>query len=178
MLRAQEGVVARALEFAILTATRSGEVLGARWDEINLGERVWTVPAKRIKAGREHRVPLSDAAMAILGAPRNGEVVFSSPRRPGQPLSHMAMLSVLTRLRSGVTVHGFRSTFAQWAAERTAYPHEVREMALAHTIPSAVERAYQRSDLFDRRRRLMEDWARACDGVVSGEVVELAAQRG
>jgi integrase len=175
-LREQLGTGARALEFAILTAARTGEVIGARWREINLAERLWVVPAERMKAGKEHRVPLSDAAMAALGTPGDGEqFVFPGARR-GTPLSNMALLRTLRRMGSDATAHGFRSTFMDWATEQTHFPAEVREMALAHTVSDKVEAAYRRGDLFDRRRRLMDDWARWCAGVaVGGEVVALHA---
>jgi len=163
-LRAREGVAARALEFGILTAARTGEVIGARWPEVDLKAKVWTVPAGRMKGSREHRVPLSDGALEILRAlPRedNNPRVFIGPRKDG--LSNMAMASVLHRMgRDDITVHGFRSTFRDWAAERTSYPNHVVEMALAHVIGDKVEGAYRRGDLFEKRRRLMADWAKYC----------------
>jgi integrase len=176
-LRRQDSIGAHPLEFLILTAARTGEVTGARWDEISLAERLWTVPASRMKAGREHRVPLSDAAVAIveqMAATRLNDYVF--PGSAG-PLNHKALLRVLTRMgRSDITVHGMRSTFRDWAAERTNYPAEVAEMALAHTVGSAVEQAYRRSDLFERRRRLMDDWARFCHQLpAAGNVVTIRA---
>jgi integrase len=164
-LRAQGGVGARGLEFQILTAARTGEVIGARWDEFDEGKKLWTVPAARMKAGREHRVALSASAIAILTAQRAGsqsEFVFPG-LRPGRPLSNMAFLQLLRRVqRTDLTAHGFRSTFRDWAAERTAYAREVVEMALAHTISDKVEAAYRRGDLFEKRCQLMEDWARHC----------------
>jgi integrase len=164
-LRRQEGVGARALEFAILTAARTGEVLGARWDEINIAERLWTVPASRMKAGKEHRVPLSDAALAIverLAAIRSGDFVFPGARE-GRPLSNMAMLMTLRRMGRGeLTAHGFRSSFRDWAAERTAFPAEVAEMALAHVVGNKVEAAYRRGDMFEKRRQLADAWAKFC----------------
>jgi integrase len=178
-LRQHEGISARALEFAILTAARSGEVLGARWGEISLAERLWLVPEERTKSGREHRVPLSNAAIAILEAMaeiRQSGFVFPG-QNPDAPLSHYALGLVLRRIRGNVTVHGFRSCFSQWAAERTNYPYEVREAALAHNVGSAVERSYQRSDLLDRRRRLMDEWADFCAAPApgSGEIVAMRA---
>jgi integrase len=162
-LRQENSIAAPALEFAILTAARAGEVLGATWGEIDLAERTWTIPAARMKARRDHRVPLSDAALAILeqmAEMRHSDFLF--PGQRGQ-MGPTAMHDTLRRrMKFRLTVHGFRSTFASWAAEQTAYPYEVREMALAHNVGSAVERAYQRSDLFDRRRGLMEDWATFC----------------
>jgi integrase len=172
-LRRQDGQSARALEFLVLTAVRSGEAREAQWSEIDLEGRVWTIPATRTKAGREHRVPLSDAALELLKAlPRkNGsDLVFAAPK--GGPLSDMALTQCIRRLnqaaekpwtdpRSGreVVPHGFRSTFRDWAAERTSYPNEVAEMALAHAIDNKVEAAYRRGDLFDKRRQLMADWS-------------------
>jgi integrase len=162
-LREQEGVAARALEFAILTATRTGEVIGARWDEVSLVDRLWTIPGERMKAGKEHRVPLSDAAVAILKAlPRKGAYVFAGARE-GSPLSNMALLMTLRRMERGeLTTHGFRSTFRDWAAERTSFPAEVAEMALAHAVGDKVEAAYRRGDLFEKRRQLADAWAKFC----------------
>jgi integrase len=165
VLRDQEGIAARALEFLILTATRTGEVIGARWDEIDLEEKVWIVPAARMKAGREHRVPLSTPAMVILGEMQEiceSDFVFPGGKKD-KPLSNMAMLAVLKRMgRSDLTAHGFRSSFRDWAAERTNFPYEVAEMALAHTVSDKVEAAYRRGDLFQKRRQIMEAWARFC----------------
>jgi integrase len=159
-LREESGIAARALEFTILTAARRGEVIGARWSEID-GD-TWTVPAERMKAGREHRIPLSKPALELLAdLPREGEFVFIGARA-GRPLNHMTMRRVLEKLECKATIHGFRSTFRDWAAETTAYPNHVTEMALAHQISNAVEAAYRRGDLFDKRRRLMADWARYC----------------
>jgi integrase len=159
-LRQQGGVGARALEFAILTAARTGEAIGARWDEFDLVERLWTVPRERMKADKEHRVPLSDAALAILEdlrSVRNGDFVFQGGRT-GRPISNMAMTMLLRRMgRGDLTVHGFRSSFRGWASERTGFPAEVAEMALAHTVADAVERAYRRGDLFQKRRQMMEE---------------------
>jgi integrase len=178
-LRQQAGAGARALELAILTAGRSGEVLGARCDEFDMGAAVWTVPAGRMKAGREHRVPLSGAALDVLVtmlAVREDAFVFAGSRA-GMPLSNMAMAMVLRRMElPELTVHGFRSTFRDWAAERTAYPSEVVEMALAHTVGNKVEAAYRRGDLFDKRRKLMAEWAKYCGTVAddsSSSVVPL-----
>jgi integrase len=162
-LREQAGVAARALEFAILTAARTGEVIGAQWDEINVADRLWTIPAARMKAGKEHRVPLSGAALAILETmPRSGDYMFAGARA-GRPLSNMALLMTLRRMGHGeLTAHGFRSTFSDWCAERTAFPAEVREMALAHAVGDKVEAAYRRGDLFDKRRQLADAWAKFC----------------
>jgi integrase len=166
-LRGRDGIAARALELAILTATRTGEIIGATWDEIDLDERVWNIPAERMKAGKPHRVPLSDAAMALLAAvPRTSSFVFPAAVRPDQdpaPMSNMAMLAVLKRMeRTDITVHGFRSTFRDWAGEQTAYPREVIEHALAHQLADKAEAAYQRGDLLRKRRSLMTDWATFC----------------
>jgi integrase len=171
-LRQQEGIAGRALQFTILTAARAGEVMGARWSEINLADRLWTVPGERMKNGKEHRVPLSDAAMAILGP--QGEpksFVFAGAR--GQPLHVTAFLMVLRRLDCAVTAHGFRSTFMDWATERTNFPAEMRDLALAHTVSDKVEAAYRRGDMFERRRKLMDAWAGFCTGEASGKVVRL-----
>ena len=161
-LRQQEGVGARALEFAILTAARTGEVIGARWDEINVAERLWIVPADRMKAGKEHRAPLSDAALAIverMAAIRQGDHLFPGGKTE-RPISNMAMLMLLRRMgRDDLTAHGFRSTFRDWAAEATNFPAEVAEMALAHTVGDKLEAAYRRGDLFEKRREIMAAWA-------------------
>jgi integrase len=163
-LAEREGVAARALEFTILTAARTGEIIGARWSEIDLQEKTWIVPAGRIKGGREHRVPLSDPALAVLRKlprERGNDFVFIGPRRGG--LSNMALAAVLKRMgRDVITVHGFRSTFRDWAAERTNYQNHVVEMALAHVVGEKVEAAYRRGDLFEKRRRLMAEWAKFC----------------
>jgi integrase len=169
-LRTQGGIAAGALEFTILTAARTGETVGARWGEFNLSEKVWIVPGDRMKAGKEHRVPLSDRALAILSdvkpASDAGDIgsqfVFAGGK-PGLPLSDMAFLMLLRRMGHGdVTAHGFRSTFRDWAAERTNIPNDVIEMALAHSVSDKTVAAYNRSDLFDRRRRLMAQWATFC----------------
>jgi len=161
-LRAREAVSALALEFVILTAARTGEVIAAEWSEVDLAKAVWTVPAERMKAGKEHRVPLSPRAVEILEQTKQlgGKYLFPGGQR--DKLSSMAMAMLLRRMKQNVTVHGFRSAFRDWAAECTGYSHEVAEMALAHTIGNAVERAYRRGDLFDKRRRLMADWATYC----------------
>jgi integrase len=160
-LSQQDGLAARAMELLILTATRTTEAIAARWSEIDLDAALWTIPAERIKAGREHRVPLSPAAVALLrqlARARISEFVF--PGRIGRPLSHGALLAVLMRMkRTDVTVHGFRATFRDWAAEQTNFSREVAEMALSHAIADRVEAAYRRGDLLERRRRMMEAWA-------------------
>jgi integrase len=166
-LRAVEGVAARCLEFAVLTAARAGEVLGATWGEIDLQTGVWTIPGGRMKAGRQHRVPLSDRAQAILldrlpmRNQARGDFVFARER--GLRLGEAAMRNVLRRLgHASATVHGFRSGFRDWCAEMTGYPREVAEAALAHVVGNAVERAYARGDMFTKRARLMAEWAAFC----------------
>ena len=168
-----EGMGAKALMFVILTAARSGEVRGAIWEEIDLAARVWTIPAERMKASKAHRVPLSDAAIALLqemkalaqaaGRTTGRAYVFPSPnsRDPelGSPLSDMTLTAVLRRLKLEAVPHGFRSTFRDWCAEQTDYPNEVAEMALAHAVGNKVEAAYRRGDLFGKRQQLMQDWA-------------------
>lgn len=179
-LRAEEGVSPRALEFTILCATRTGETIGAEWSEIDFRTRVWTIPGTRMKAGKEHRVPLSNRAIEILEElPREGAFVFPGGRA-NRPLSNMALLATLKRMgRSDLTVHGFRSSFRDWAAETTNYPREVAEMALAHTISDKVEKAYRRGDLFEKRRRLMAEWAAYCASPArkKGAVVPLRGRR-
>ena len=157
----RNGIAARALEFTILTATRTSEAIGARWAEI-AGD-IWTIPADRTKSGRAHRVPLSARALDLLEElPRQGEHLFTG-NRSGSHLSNMALLKVLERMgRADLTTHGFRSTFRDWAAERTNYPREVSEMALAHAVSDKVEAAYRRGDLFEKRRRLMAEWTEYC----------------
>jgi integrase len=174
-LHAQEGIAARALEFLILTAARTGEAIGMEWSEVDLDNSVWTIPADRMKSKREHRVPLSPRAAALMrDLPKMGDYVF--PGRAGnKPLSNMAMLQLLERMdRDDLTVHGFRSTFRDWAAERTNFPREVCEMALAHAVEDVTEAAYRRGDLFEKRRRLMEEWAKHCENAKHiGEVISL-----
>lgn len=165
-LRKQDGIAAKGLELLILTAARTGEVMAARWAEFDLEKKLWTIPSERMKAGKEHRVPLSKAALSILKAMQEAdlsdEFVFPGTR-PKKPLSNMAFLQLLKRMkRADLTSHGFRSTFRDWAAERTNYPREVAEMALAHVVSDKVEAAYRRGDLLEKRYRLMEDWANFC----------------
>ncbi len=181
-LQKREGIAARALEFAILSVARTGEVIGARWDEIDLKAKVWIVPEGRMKAGKQHRVPLTDRALDILReTPREdgNPFVFIGPTKGG--LSNMAMAAVLKRMGRGETVHGFRSSFRDWAAERTAYPNHVVEMALAHVVGDKVEAAYRRGDLFEKRRKLMAEWARYCASppadLGADKVVSLAEAR-
>jgi integrase len=165
-LRATKGADARALEFAILTAARASEVLGAKWSEIDESAKTWTVPANRMKGGKEHRVPLTDRALAILkAANRNGEYVFGDGDRQ---LARMTFARVLARMKHGdVTPHGFRSSFRDWAAEQTNFPREIAEAALAHTLKDKTEAAYQRGDLLEKRRKLMAAWAQYAGRTVS-----------
>jgi integrase len=177
-LRAQEGVAARAFEFLVLTAGRTNEILGARWNEIDFKTATWTVPADRMKAGRAHRVPLSPGAVAVLErlGKRSSDYVFSDR---GGRLKYWVLNDILRRMGhdGAITVHGFRAAFRTWAAERTAYPREIIEQCLAHAIGDAVEQAYQRSDLVERRRRLMSEWSDFCSAPSQprGEVVPLHA---
>jgi integrase len=168
-LRTRDGISARALEFAALCAARSGEVRGATWAEFDLAQSLWTIPANRMKAAKEHRVPLSAAALAILRAVpvvEGSEFVFAAPR--GGALSDMSLPAVLKRMgRPELTQHGFRSTFRDWAGETTAYPREVIEHALAHQLKDKAEAAYQRGDLLAKRSRLMADWATYCGQVIT-----------
>ncbi|MDE1142917.1 MAG: tyrosine-type recombinase/integrase [Paraburkholderia tropica] len=164
-LRLEPGVAAFALEFLILTATRTNEVIGATWQEFDLDEGIWTIPAERMKMRKEHRVPLSMRANALVKAQKEvkqNDYVFPGARK-GKPLSNMAMLKLLERMkRDDITVHGFRSTFRDWAGETTHYPREVCEAALAHGIKDKAEAAYARGDLFAKRAVLMQDWANFC----------------
>jgi integrase len=163
-LRSVQGNAAAALEFLVLTAARTGEVIYARWSEIDLKKRVWVVPPERMKGYREHRVPLSRPAMVALSQMKVPKGLYLFPgRTPDTPLSNMALLMTLGRMNWGnITGHGFRSTFRDWVAEQTNFPNEVVEMALAHAVASKTEAAYRRSDLFDKRRRLMDAWAEYC----------------
>jgi integrase len=160
-LATRDGIAAKALAFTILTAARSGEVRGMTWGEVDLTDAVWTVPASRIKAGKEHRVPRTPAALALLGQPGEADrLVFPSPTRADKPLSDMTLAAVLKRMgRTDLTVHGFRSSFRDWAGEATAHAREVIEAALAHQLRDKAEAAYARGDLFTKRRKLMEDWS-------------------
>lgn len=176
-LRLQEGIAPRALEFTILTAARTGEALGAKWEEINFDEKSWTVPGSRMKHGRDHRVPLSDQAFRILEDLKKisvNEFVFPGQRQ-GKSLSNTSMLQVIKkRMNLKITSHGFRSTFRDWASECTSFPNDVVEMALAHTIENKVEAAYRRGDLFLKRRKLMLAWGNYCELCRgSGEVIEM-----
>lgn len=177
-LRESPGTGARALEFLILCASRSGEVRGATWAEIDLDGAVWTIPKERMKMKKEHRVPLSKAALKLLNKlPRMAgtNLVFPAPR--GGVLSDMTLTAVLRRLEVPAVPHGFRSTFRDWCAENTNYPRDVAEMALAHSIGDKVEAAYRRGELFEKRTRLMEDWAKFCAKVqtkqTKGDVIPI-----
>jgi integrase len=176
-LREMEGVAPKALKFTILTAARSGEVLGARWDEIDLDAKLWTVPATRMKGAREHRVPLSGHAVAIvkeMAKVRTSDFVFPG-LKPGKPLSGMEKL--LRRAKADVTVHGYRSAFRDWAGERTSFPREIAEAALGHLVGDAVERAYRRGDALDKRRKLMDAWASFCSSSGGANVVAFAKRK-
>ncbi|GAA3842894.1 hypothetical protein GCM10022626_08130 [[Pseudomonas] carboxydohydrogena] len=165
-LRSEDSVTSRALEFCILTASRTSETLEMKWDELDFENRLWTIPAERMKAAREHRVPLSARALIILSEMeklRFSDYVFPGLRR-NRPLSNSALGMALGRHgQPDVTAHGFRSTFRDWAAERTDFANEVVEMALAHTISNKVEAAYRRGDLFEKRRNLAQAWADFCE---------------
>ncbi|MBB3264077.1 integrase [Azospirillum sp. OGB3] len=166
-LQVQDGMGARALELAILTATRTSEVLGAKWSEVDTERRVWIIPPERMKPGVEHRVPLTEPTLALLrkmGAIRRGELVFTGQTKD-RPLSNMAMNMTLRRMKLDVTPHGFRSTFRTWVAEKTHFPDDVAEAALSHTQGNKVVAAYQRGDLFEKRRLLMQAWAQFVTGL-------------
>jgi integrase len=166
LLRAEASVAARAMEFCILTATRTSEVIGARWGEIDMKAKLWTIPPEQMKAGREHRISLSPRAMTILRqAQRDAEADFVFPGgKANRPLSSMALLMLLRRMkRDDLTVHGFRSTFRDWVAEQTKFPAEVAEMALAHIVADKVEAAYRRGDLLEKRKLLAAAWATFCE---------------
>jgi len=175
-LRERDAPAAATLEFIILTVARSGEARGMNWREIDLAAKVWTVPADRMKAGREHRVPLSERAVAILTARspgKPGELVFPNANG-GRPMSDMAFKALYDRMGiAGITTHGFRSSFRDWAGDATNFPHEIIETALAHTIQNKAEAAYRRSDALERRRALMEQWATFCKPRPDAKIVAL-----
>ena len=162
LLASQTSIGARAFEFTILTATRTSEAIGARWDEINLSDYSWTIPAERMKGGRIHRIPLSTAAIKVIDAVQGLDPVYVFPGlKVGHPISNMTLLMTLRRMdRPDLTAHGFRSTFRDWAAERTEFQNEVAEAALAHVVRNQAEAAYRRGDLFEKRRALMEAWGK------------------
>jgi integrase len=163
-LARRPATAARALEFTILTAARTSEVLNAKWSEVDLKGELWTVPAERMKSGKEHRVPLSASAVELLNSlPRSSDFLFPAPD-PEKPLSNMAMAMLLRRMCRSETVHGFRSSFRDWCGEMTQFPREVAEQALAHTVGSEVERAYRRGDALQKRRELMAAWAEFVGG--------------
>lgn len=177
VLREQKGTAARALEFAILTAARTGEVIGATWGEFDIAGKVWTIPGERMKAGKEHRVPLSDAALKIVkatatdGVEKAPDAYVFEGGKAGRPLSNMAFLMLLRRMqRDDLTAHGFRSTMRDWASECTSYSSEVAEMALSHTVGDKVEAAYRRGNLLEKRKQLMADWADFC--ATGGQVAQ------
>ncbi|MGC8733242.1 MAG: tyrosine-type recombinase/integrase, partial [Halothiobacillaceae bacterium] len=182
-LSGQEGMGAAALRLTILCATRTSETVGATWAEIDLAARLWTIPPERMKTAKEHRIPLSDAAMAILGdlakhRRKDSDPVFMGPGR--KKLSTAAMSATLRRMgRTDITVHGFRSTFRDWCSEATSYDRAVAEMSLAHSIGDKVEAAYRRGDLIEKRTRLMNDWSAYCSGIApaAGEVVHIGERR-
>ena len=186
-LRERDAVAAHALEFLILTAARSGEVLGAKWHEIDLEAKVWTVPADRMKAGREHRVPLSPRAMKVLEAVKplantaaqgglNVAHIFPGQAR-GAALSGMSLAMLLRRMKVATTVHGFRSSFRDWAGEASTFPREVAEAALAHNVGDATERAYRRGDALEKRRKLMDAWSAYVETRISrGSLLQFPAR--
>jgi integrase len=176
-LRSVKSVSASALEFTVLTAARTSEVLRATWGEIDLKARIWCIPAERMKGNRPHRVPLSDRAVRVLSSlPRDGSDWLFPGSRAGHTLAADSLLKLLTRLRPSLTVHGLRSSFRDWAGDRTAYPRDVIEMALAHAIKDKSEAAYRRGDRLEKRRRLMTEWARYCQSpAVNANVVALHA---
>lgn len=180
-LRDQDTTAARALEFAVLTASRSGEVYRAKWSEIDLPNRVWTIPPERMKSGRQHRVPLSERAAAILvglAKIKGNEFVFTG-HKAKCGLSHVTMAKVMSRLDvTDATPHGFRSSFRDWAGNETAFPREIAEAALAHTVGDSVEQAYRRSDALERRRELMQAWANYCEPSAKGNVIRLKKSGG
>jgi integrase len=178
-LRHSDSVGAKALEFLILTAARSGEVLGAVWSEFDLEAGLWTIPAARMKAKKEHRVPLSARALEIvkhLSEAQLGNLVFPG-MKPGKPLSDMTLTAIMRRMDVGAVPHGFRSSFRDWAGDRTAFDRETVELALAHEIGNSVERAYRRRDALEKRNALMTAWAEHCDRQEAGNVVLLRKDR-
>lgn len=176
-LRQREAMAARALEFTILTAARSGETFGATWKEFDLEAALWVIPAKRMKAGREHRVPLTPRAVEILtelaGLGIDPDAFVFPGQKEGRPLSVMAMEMILRRMKVDITVHGFRSSFRDWTGEETVFPREVAEAALAHVVGDETERAYRRGDALEKRRKLMAAWASYCEPKKPGNVLEM-----
>ena len=171
-LKSRSGIAARALEFTILCAARSGETRGATWSEIDLKKAVWTIPSNRMKAGKEHRVPLSNAAIKILeNLPRYTETDLVFPGTKGRPLSDMSLLGVLRRMNVNAVTHGFRSSFRDWVSEATNYQSDLAEQALAHTLQNKVEAAYRRGDALEKRREMMNDWAYFCENNKSPKII-------
>lgn len=179
-IRRREAVAARALEFLILTAARTGEAIGATWSEIDLDKAVWTIPAERMKLRREHQVPLTEPALAVLRPLYDGRVsqyVFPG-QKPHKPLSNMAMQLLLRRMKAeGFTVHGFRSSFRDWAGDETSFPREIAEGCLAHLVGNETERSYRRRDAIEKRRQLLSAWADHCTGQTGARVIELKEAR-
>jgi integrase len=175
-LRSRQEVAAEALKFTILTVARTAESSGARWDEVDLDAEVWTVPASRMKEGKEHRVALSKSAVAVLRRMQGRESEFVFPGSKGKPINRESMNAVLKRMdrKDGVTVHGFRSTFSDWAWE-VMHDRDIASAALAHALGDKVERSYRRSDALKRRRKLMEEWANFCEGTVASAAGETGA---
>jgi integrase len=172
-LRKRDSVSARALEFAILTASRTSEALGARWEEVDVDAATWVIPAERMKAGRPHRVPLSERALAILkthGSPTSRGFIFPGAK-PGAPLSDMALLQMVRGMAGNYTTHGFRSSFSDWSRDRTSYSRDVVEGSLAHAIKDKSESAYRRGDALEKRSRLMQEWSRYCEAPVTSTTV-------
>jgi integrase len=176
-LRGREGIVPRALEFTVRCAARTGETLGAKWSEIDLENKIWTIPGERMKAGRQHRVPLSDRAVEIIEVlPREGDYVFIGSRA-GKNLGNGALLDLMRVMRPGFVPHGLRASFKTWTAERTNFPRDVVENSLAHKNPNRTEAAYERGDLLDKRRRLMTEWARFCGSTPAQSGAEVVSIR-
>jgi integrase len=178
-LASAKGSAARALTFTILCAARTSETLNATWDEIDLDKKLWTIPSERMKADKEHRVPLSDNAITVLRAQEGANSTYVFPgSRTGKPMSNMSMTSLLRRMdRGDITVHGFRSTFRDWTAEKTNYVRRVAETALAHQLTDSTEASYQRGDFIEKRAALMQDWADYCYKTKSTKVVSLESKR-
>ena len=183
-LRVETGIGALALQFAILAAARTGEVIGAKWSEVDLNAKIWRIPAERMKAKREHRVPLSASALAILTemarlwVEGDEDALVFPGAKAGKPMSNMSMAMLLRRMaREDITVHGFRSTFRDWVGETTAYPADLAEAALAHTVGDKIVAAYARGDLFEKRRKLMDDWAVFCARPAQGNSADVVPLR-
>ena len=177
-LKSHQGIAARALEFTILCAARSGEVRGATWSEIDMEKAVWTIPSQRMKAGKEHRVPLSGAAIKILESlPRHTDSNLVFPGTKGRPLSDMSLLAVLRRMKVNAVTHGFRSSFRDWVSEATNYQSDLAEQALAHALPNKVEAAYRRGDGLDKRRGMMNDWADFCENKKTSKIVIMVKKK-